>query len=159
MVVIPIPTPDAVIKGGAGISFQNPHYLESGAILWSKNSYEYLTVSGNPTPNKYSNGIPSHQETNCGGCHMGEASENDFEGGHTWRPRIEVCQKCHGPIKNFHDIKAGGDYNGNGIVESAFAEIGTINPDSGLFGQLKAALQALGDLLQPRPESVLLHGA
>jgi hypothetical protein len=137
-------------------SFQNPHYLESGAILWSKNNWEFLTVSGNPTPNKYSNGLPAHQETNCGGCHMGDASPNDLEGGHTWRPRIEVCQNCHGTtIKNFQDIKAGGDYNGNGVVESAFAEIGTVNdsvlgtPNSGLFGQLVLALQAKGIYYNP----------
>jgi hypothetical protein len=147
--VDPYKNPDQVIKGGSGISFQNPHYLESGALIWSKNSYEYLTVSGNPTPNKYSNGISSHQETNCGGCHMPEASENDFEGGHTWRPRIEVCQKCHPTAKTFRDIKAGGDYNGNGVVESAYAEIGTINPDTGLLGQLRAALQAQGIYYNP----------
>jgi hypothetical protein len=152
--VNPYTNPDARLVGIN--SFQNPHYLESGAILWSKNNWEFLTVSGNPTPNKYSNGISSHQETNCGGCHMGEASENDFEGGHTWRPRVEVCQKCHGTtIKNFQDIKAKGDYNGNGIVESAFAEIGTVNdsvigtPNSGLFGQLVLALQAKGIWYNP----------
>jgi hypothetical protein len=154
--VDPYTNPNQVIKGGSGISFQNPHYLESGAILWSKNNWEFLTVSGNPTPNKYSNGIPEHQKTNCAGCHMGEASANDFEGGHTWRPRIEVCQECHGStIKSFRDIKAKADYNGNGVVESAFAEIGTVNdsvlgtPNSGLFGQLVLALQAKGIWYNP----------
>jgi hypothetical protein len=148
--VNPYTDPDKVIKGGSGISFQNPHYLESGAILWSKNSWEYLTVSGAPTPNKYSNGIPDHQETNCAGCHMAEASPSDFEGGHTWRPRIEVCQKCHGStIQTFQDIKASADWDGNGKVESAFAEIGTLSPDTGLFGQLKAALQAKGIYYNP----------
>jgi hypothetical protein len=144
----PYTDPNALIKP-TGISFQNPHYLESGAILWSKNTFEYLTVSGNPTPNKYSTGIPQHQDTNCAGCHMGEASANDFEGGHTWRPRIEVCQQCHGPVKTFQDIEASADFNGNGVVESAFAEIGTINPDTGLFGQLKAALAAKGIFYNP----------
>ena len=130
-------------------NFQNPHYLDGGAIVWSKNAYEYLTVSGTPTPNKYNSGISSHQEKNCAGCHMGEASDNDFEGGHTWRPRIETCQECHPTATTFFDIKASADYNGNGIVETAFEEIGTINPDSGLFGQLKAALQAKGVYYNP----------
>ena len=52
-------------------------------------------------------------------------------------------------IKSFQDIKASADYNGNGIVESAFAEIGTLSPDTGLFGQLKAALQAKGIYYNP----------
>jgi hypothetical protein len=146
--VNPYTQPDKVISA-TGVSFQNPHYLESGAILWSKNNWEYLTVSGTQTPNKYSNGIPQHQQTNCVGCHMAEPSANDFEGGHTWRPRIEVCQKCHPTAKRFQDIKATGDYNGNGVVETAFAEIGTINPDTGLFGQLKAALAAKGIFYNP----------
>jgi hypothetical protein len=145
----PYTEPDKVIVGGAGISFQNPHYLESGAILWSKNTWEYLTVSGNPTPNKYSSGISSHQDANCTGCHMGAATENGFEGGHTWRPKLEACQECHGPITSFHDVQAGGDYNGNGVVESAFAEIGTINPDTGLFGQIKNALALKGIFYDP----------
>ena len=55
-------------------NFQNPHYLDGGAIVWSKNAFEYLTVSGTPTPNKYNSGSP-HQEKNCAGCHMGEASQ------------------------------------------------------------------------------------
>ncbi len=110
-------------------------------------------------PEQYSNGIPAHQEMNCSGCHMGEASPNDFEGGHTWRPRIEVCQECHGQIKSFQDIKAAADYNGNGIVESAFAELGTINPDSGLFGQLKAALQAKGIYYNPDQNPYFFTGS
>jgi hypothetical protein len=147
--VDPYTEPDRVIRG-AGISFQNPHYLESGALIWSKNTWEYLAVSGAPVPNRYSSGIPDHQRFNCTGCHMAEASANDFEGGHTWRPKIETCQECHGPsIKTFQDIQASADFDGDGVVSSAFAEIGTINPDTGLFGQLKAALAAKGIFYNP----------
>ena len=130
-------------------NFQNPHYLDGGAIVWSKNAFEYLTVSGTPTPNKYNSGISKHQEKNCAGCHMPEESPNGFEGGHTWRPTIEVCKECHTTATTFFDIKAAADYNGNGKVETAFEEIGTINPDSGLFGQVKAALEAKGVYYNP----------
>jgi len=130
-------------------NFQNPHYLDGGAILWSKNGFELLTVIGAPVPNKYTSGNKSHQGENCTGCHMGEASPNDFEGGHTWRPRIETCQECHSTATTFFDIKASADYNGNGIVETPLGELGTINPDSGLFGQLKAALQSKGIYYNP----------
>jgi len=80
---------------------------------------------------------------------MSEASPNNFEGGHTWRPRIEVCQECHGPVNSFFDIRASGDYNGDGTVGTAFEELGTINPDSGLFGQVRAALQSKGIFYNP----------
>ena len=89
------------------------------------------------------------------GCHMGEASPNGLEGGHTWRPRIETCQQCHPGVQSFQDIKASADWNGNGIVESAFLEIGTPldavagTTDVGLMGQLRAALQAKGIYYNP----------
>lgn len=152
--VDPYATPDKVISA-KGVSFQNPHYLESGAILWARNNWEYIF---NGTSQMYSSGIPEHQQLNCTGCHMGEASPNGLEGGHTWRPRIEVCQQCHHKadgtsIQSFTDIPASADFDGDGFVKSAFAEIGTIGDpvlgDSGLFGQLKAALQAKGIFYDP----------
>jgi len=152
--VDPYATPDKVISA-SGISFQNPHYLESGALIWSRNAWEYLTVSGAPTPNKYNSGISKHQDQNCMGCHMGDASPDGLEGGHTWRPRIEVCQQCHPGVKSFQDIKASADFDGDGTIESAFAEIGTVNDsvagtvDSGLFGQLNTALRAKGIFYDP----------
>jgi hypothetical protein len=142
--VDPYTNPDVRLTGIS--SFQNPHYLEGGAILWSRNTWEYFF---NGTPQLYYSGIPAHQQLNCMGCHMSEPSPNGSEGGHTWRPRIETCQQCHGPVTSFQTIQASGDFNGNGIVESAFAEIGTINPDTGLFGQLKAALAAKGIYYDP----------
>jgi len=151
----PYAEPDKVISAD-GVSFQNPHYLDGGAILWSKNAYEFLTVSGAPTPNRYSNGISSHQTKNCAGCHMAEANCcNDFEGGHAWRPRIETCQKCHtNPVpKTFVDVKASGDWDGNGTVGTAFEEIGEISADgvsgTGLYGQLLAALKTNGIYYNP----------
>ena len=150
--VDPYTDPNKVIKGGNGISFQNPHYLESGAVLWSKNAWEYF-FSG--VPQSYSSGISAHQATNCAGCHMGEASPNGLEGGHTWRPRIETCQQCHNGATSFQDIQASADWDGNGKVESAFLEIGTVvdpvagTGDYGLRGQLRQALQAKGIFYDP----------
>ena len=85
---------------------------------------------------------------------MGEASVDNLEGGHTWRPRVEICQQCHGPtIKNFSDIPATADFDGDGKIKSAFEEIGMISADgstgTGLFGQLVAALKAKGIFYQP----------
>ncbi len=79
---------------------------------------------------------------------------NNLEGGHTWRSSVETCQTCHGTtVTDFKDIPAIGDYDGDGIVKTAFEEIGTINDpvlgDSGLFGQLKAALAGQGIFYDP----------
>jgi hypothetical protein len=148
--VDPYTNPDARLTGIN--SFQNPHYLESGAILWAKNNWEYIFGG---TPQTYSSGIPQHQQLNCMGCHMGEASPNGLEGGHTWRPRIETCQQCHGSVSGFQDILASADWDGNGKRESAFLEIGAvIDPvagtgNFGLMGQVRQALAAKGIFYNP----------
>ena len=134
-----------------GISFVNPHYLDSGAILWGRNAWEYFFTG---TAQEYSEGIPAHQTLNCAGCHMGEASEDNSEGGHTWRPRLETCQTCHGPVTSIETIPAIGDYDGDGTTESAFEEFGTLdiaNPanDTGLYGLVRAALADQGIFYNP----------
>jgi hypothetical protein len=144
--VDPYTKPDQVIDPVKGLSFQNPHYLEAGAIIWSRNSWEYIF---NGAPQQYTSGNTSHQEQNCMGCHMGEADPDGTEGGHTWKPRIEVCQQCHGNVASFQAIPASADYDGDGVVKMAFEEVGTINPDTGLFGQVKAALAAKGIYYNP----------
>jgi len=145
----PYTNPDQVINP-AGFSFVNPHYLDGGAILWSKNAWEYRF---NNVPQTYSNGIPDHQQTNCTGCHMSEANVDNTEGGHTWVPRIETCQACHGSVASFFSIDAVADYDGDGQVKTVFEEIGTISDDgstgTGLFGQVITALNAKGIYYNP----------
>jgi hypothetical protein len=150
----PYATPDAVISAG-GISFVNPHYLDGGAILWSKNSWEYI-FSG--VSQQYTTGYVQHQQTNCTGCHMGNAKPDNTEGGHTWKPNIETCQKCHGPITDFKEISALADYDGDGVIETTYNELGTITPrpapgvgstGTGLFGQVLSALEAKGIFYNP----------
>jgi hypothetical protein len=120
----PYANPDTTIDAIDGISFANPHYLDSGSILWSKNAWEYIFGG---VAQQYYNGVPAPQELNCTGCHMGEASADGLEGGHTWKPRLETCQQCHGQsITSFQNIPAVGDYDGDGTVTTAFNEIGTI---------------------------------
>jgi hypothetical protein len=80
---------------------------------------------------------------------MAEPNAENTEGGHTWKAKLETCQECHGSfITKFEDIPAIGDYDGDGEVKTAFEEIGTLNDptlgDSGLFGQLRAALHDAG---------------
>jgi hypothetical protein len=148
----PYTNPDAIL---GGVTFPNPHYLDSGSLLWSRNNWEFFF---NNVPQTYSTGVKAHQDLNCAGCHMGEASPNGLEGGHTWRPRIENCQGCHtkadgSSIQVFTDIPALADYDGDGVVETTFEEIGTVSADgksgTGLFGQVVAALQAKGIFYNP----------
>ena len=150
--VDPYTNPDQVIDA-AGIGFINPHYLDGGSILWSRNAWEYI-FDGGTVPQEYSTGVTAHQILNCAGCHMAEPNADNTEGGHTWRARLETCQECHGSfITKFEDIPAIGDYDGDGEVKTAFEEIGTLNDpilgDSGLFGQLKAALAGQGIFYNP----------
>ena len=145
--VDPYTSPDQTIDAAKGISFINPHYLDSGAVLWGRNAWEY--IDGGITPREYSTGVAAHQSLNCMGCHMAEPNAENTEGGHTWKPRVETCQECHGSfITDFKDIRAIGDYDGDGTVKTAFEEIGTLGDpvlgDSGLFGQLKTALHDAG---------------
>ena len=145
--VDPYTNPSQVIDA-AGFSFINPHYLDGGSILWSKNAWEYI-FEGGTVPQAYSEGVTAHQILNCAGCHMAEPNADNTEGAHTWKARLKTCQGCHGSfITKFEDIPAIGDYDGDGEVKTAFEEIGTLNDpvlgDSGLFGQLKAALHDQG---------------
>ncbi len=141
----PYAQPDNVISA-SGVSFINPHYLDGGAILWSKNAWEYFFEGA---PQRYSEGNIAHQALNCMGCHMDSPKEDNSAGGHTWKAQVETCQRCHGPVEEFTDIRASADYDGDGITETVFQELGTIDPDTGLFGQLKAALQAMGIYYNP----------
>lgn len=148
--VDPYANPDARLTGIN--SFQNPHYLESGAIVWARNAWEFIFGG---VAQSYSSGIPEHQQQNCMGCHMSEPSPNGLEGGHTWRPKIETCQQCHPGATSFTNIQASDDWDGNGKTESAFLEIGgVLDPDVGtdnfgLMGQLRRALAAKGIFYNP----------
>lgn len=71
-------------------SFFNPHYLGTAAMLWGANAYEYAGKS-------YSVNA-AHQSANCPTCHMGSATADNRNGGHTWAPNVATCNTadCHG---------------------------------------------------------------
>lgn len=141
----PYSQPNQVISAG-GVSFINPHYLDGGAILWSRNAWEYFFEG---VPQSYSEGNIAHQALNCMGCHMDTAKEDNTAGGHTWKAQIETCRRCHGPAEDFTEIRASADYDGDGTTGTVFQELGTINPDTGLFGRLKTALEDKGIYYNP----------
>ncbi len=59
---------------------------------------------------------------------------------------VAVCQSCHGNIKSFEDIPASWDYDEDGTVESAVAEI-------------EGLLEVLGNLLPPDGPTVAITAA
>lgn len=153
--VDPYTNPNQVIDP-AGVSFINPHYLDGGSILWSRNAWEYFFDG---VPQTYSKGIPAHQELNCTGCHMAEPKMEggQLAGGHTWRPHVETCKKCHGEISDFREIPAIFNYDGNNATVTTYEKIGTVvkivNPGdsggTGLFGKLNRALADKGIYYDP----------
>jgi hypothetical protein len=81
---------------------------------------------------------------------LSKANPDNSKGGHTWKPNIETCQGCHGSsLKDFHSVPASADYDGDGVVKTAYGEIGTLHPDTGLLGELSAALVAKGIIYNP----------
>jgi hypothetical protein len=126
----------------SGSSSRNSHYLAGGALLWSKNSWEFFF---NGVAQSYTNGNTSHQGMNCMGCHMGEAKADNTEGGHTWKPRIEYCQPCHSGMTDYKTYanQHNADYDGNGVVEPTAKEI------DGLIAQLIAEFDARNIIYDP----------
>jgi len=162
--VEPYSNPNQVIDAANGVSFINPHYLDGGSIVWSRNAWEFFDGA----PKRYSTGIPEHQQLDCSGCHMGEASADNSEGGHTWKPRVETCQQCHvknngEAINQFSDIPASADFDGDGTSGTAFQEIGALSADgssgTGLFGQLLAALNSKGIFYNPNSYPYFFNAA
>ena len=137
----PYATPTAALS--ANSSSRNSHYLAGGALLWSKNAYEFFF---NNVAQSYTSGNLSHQTRNCTGCHMSPANAANTEGGHTWRPRIDgPCQDCHQGMTDYKTLQnlRGKDWDGDGTVEPTAQEI------DGLIAQITTALAAIGIQYDP----------
>ncbi|NUM35991.1 MAG: hypothetical protein HUU50_15725 [Candidatus Brocadiae bacterium] len=124
-------SPNSTVPGFSTSNI-NYHYLAGGALLWSKNAWEFIVENSDGSssvPKVYSTGNAQHQSKNCTGCHMGSANTDNTEGGHTWVPRLTTCQTsgCHPGLADFHSVTASGDYDGDGFVETTYAEIGAVN--------------------------------
>ncbi len=67
-------------------------------------------------------------EDACAACHVHEIPFGEFEPdsaytGHTFEPRVEACEQCHGTIASFDDVEAMGDFDGDGTGEGIQSEI------------------------------------
>jgi hypothetical protein len=112
-----------------------PHYSPQADMFYGTMGYEY----GDPMLA----GLRSHSgvEDGCVTCHMQERvngssiqSNHEFTMSDSTGDYVGVCQKCHGPIESFDDIKAAYDYDGDGKVEGVETEV------AGLLSRLKTKL-------------------
>ncbi|MGA7304333.1 MAG: T9SS type A sorting domain-containing protein [Rhodothermales bacterium] len=139
-------------------SHYGPHHNNQTDVLAGTNAITF----GRELPNSlHREALPNL----CVDCHMQDA-EGDLAhilGGHTWNMHIndpddpdhvkpgdegshtelthfvQPCQRCHGPIQSFDDIMARQDYDQDGEVESAKAEI------QGLLDRVGMLLPPYGD--------------
>ena len=79
----------------------------------------------------------------CVTCHMSQpVGSTDATADHSMKmvdangnDKVTACRSCHGNINSFEDIKAGADYDGDGITE------GTMHEVDGLMANLKSLLE------------------
>ena len=131
-----------------------PHYSAQTDMLLGTNGYEF---------GQDLSGLMTHGgvEDACVTCHMSprnlgtssplpnhamgmiDANNKDI---------VHACVECHGEIEEFTDIRAMDDYDGDGAIESAFAEV------DGLLATLKAQLpvNANGDVIEGGADSVIV---
>ncbi len=114
----------------AGSSRMGPHHSNQSDMLAGISGYEF---DGSFDFGGYKTGHYKI-ENSCATCHV----EGTTGMGHTFMPTTGACAKCHGEIEDFSDIKASGDFDGNGTVEGLQTEV------EGLMDILTADLVAAG---------------
>lgn len=112
-----------------------PHYSPQADMFFGTMGYEY--------GDSLLAGLRSHSgvEDGCVTCHMQERvngssvhSNHQFNMSDSTGDFVGACEKCHGALESFDDIKGSYDYDGNGKVEGVETEV------KGLLARLKAKL-------------------
>ncbi len=121
-------------------SFLNPHYLGTGAMLWGVNGYEF--------PGKSYGVNSTHQGANCTTCHMANATADNKNGGHTWRPNVDTCNSssCHGSFNNVSP-KAGTKDPDAGAYRANFDSTNYSGDANGKTQSIGAAIQSIENKL------------
>jgi hypothetical protein len=132
-----------ITEGGSGKLCMQCHHARRGPESQIENGYEYFGPHANPQADmmagksayqgvadvSYEWADPSHLhvQNSCKTCHLNMAEYTSEESpavtGHTFLPRVEACQNCHGTIYAFDDIKALEDFDGNGTIEGIQSEV------------------------------------
>jgi hypothetical protein len=155
-----------VTKGGTGKLCMTCHHARNNgpefSKVWSSRfdphhgpQADMLFGTNVPTFGRY---IPNslHKdvlENTCVSCHMAEMPSDIPYGDPNWGKvgshsfnvakdgidNVEVCAACHGEIESFEDIMAREDYDGDGAIEGAMAEL------EGLMEELAMLLPPVGE--------------
>jgi hypothetical protein len=121
-----------MIDGSNGIHYGIP-VGKSGHIMTTEDACVscHMATDGDPTNHDHSFAMVDDKGT--------EDPADDVD-------KVFACQPCHGEIESFEDIPAAHDYDDDGTVESAVAEV-------------EGLMEALGELLPPEGPTVLLTKA
>ncbi len=144
--------------GGVGKLCMQCHHARRGPESQIQNGYDHFGPHANPQADMAAgksayHGVadpnfvwagPSHLnvQNSCKTCHLNTVeyggSGSPAVTGHSFRPTVEACANCHGPISDFDDIIALEDFDGDGAVEGVQSEV------QGLMYMLEDALVASG---------------
>jgi predicted CXXCH cytochrome family protein len=147
-----------VTEGGSGKLCMQCHHARRGPESQIENGYDHFGPHANPQADMMAgksayHGVadenfvwarPVHLNVvnSCKTCHLNMAeyvSEAEpAKTGHTFLPKVEACEPCHGVLESFDDIRANDDYDGNGMVEGVQTEV------HGLLVKLEEALYDSG---------------
>lgn len=124
---------ESYVQGNVSSHF-GPHHSVQADMFTGTNAIEYGKVEGTPSAHMYA------IENSCAGCHMQSLSDDDpalYEAGaHTFKmvwdggtpedhaddvDMVGVCTDCHGPMEDFHLVRA--DYNYDGVYEPIQEEV------------------------------------
>ena len=129
-----------------------PHYSPQADMFLGANAWEFgLGLTGYKSHGGVKDG--------CVTCHMSERvngssvhADHEMSMEENGADKVEACKECHGSITRFDDIRAATDYDNDGTIESAVAEV------QGLLDQLKAQLpkDATGEPVTAAKDSMVV---
>jgi len=114
-------------SGEVGISegdeHLGPHYSAQADVVYGESGME-----GVASGMVFASSGHGLIEDACTACHVnaipyGEFAADSAYVGHTFEPRVEACESCHGEIADFADIDAKKDFDNDGTTEGIQEEV------------------------------------
>jgi len=95
-----------------------PNVPAQADVLLGRNGYFMGRVASIPPPH-------AALENTCATCHMAEPDHHDFPtvGGHTWRVRDDLCERCHGEGVNLRGLQATVEQNLETLEDEVIAQL------------------------------------
>jgi hypothetical protein len=147
-----------ITEGGTGKLCMHCHHARRGPDEQIADGYDHFGPHANPQADMMAGKSASHGvadpsfvwarpvhlnvQNSCKTCHLNMAEYQSEASpavtGHTFLPKVEACQPCHGTLTDFDDIRANDDWDGNGQAEGVQTEI------AGLLHELEMTLLESG---------------